>query len=187
MVAMATALAQRGVQVVTFNFLYADANQRGAPDKKDVLEATWLAAIEAVRARMKPGPLFIGGKSMGGRIATQVAAKPGVEIDGLVLLGYPLHPPGKPKQLRAAHLKNLRAPMLFVQGERDVFGTPDELRPHLIGLTANVEVLPIASGDHSLATPKKSGFTLEQTIARVAGDMIRFRAATTSRGACRSE
>jgi predicted alpha/beta-hydrolase family hydrolase len=174
MVAMSELLAARGLDVVTFNFLYADQKKRGGPDKRDVLEATWRAAIAAVRAEVKEGLLFIGGKSMGGRIATQVAADPDVQIDGVVALGYPLHPPGKPEQLRVAHLKDLRAPLLIVQGERDPFGSPAELAPHFTGLKAKVVILPIASGDHSLATPKKSGFTLEQTMARVADAIIQF-------------
>lgn len=174
MVAMSELLAARGLDVVTFNFLTADQKKRGGPDKKDVLEATWRAAIAAVRTEIKNGPLFIGGKSMGGRIATQVAADPDVQVDGVVALGYPLHPPGKSEQLRVAHLKDIRAPMLIVQGERDTFGSPAELAPYFTGLKSKVEILPIASGDHSLATPKKSGFTLEQTMSRVAEAIIQF-------------
>jgi uncharacterized protein len=172
MVSMAQAIAARGVEVVTFDFLYARGPRR-APDRNDVLEATWLAAIEAVRAR-SARRLFIGGKSMGGRIATQVAARDDVEVEGLVLLGYPLHPPGKPAQLRKAHLPRVRAPMLFVQGSRDAFGTPVELAPVLEGLAARTRLFVVEGADHSLALPKSRGETPDQTRARVADQVIRF-------------
>lgn len=173
MVAMSKAIAQLGIEVVTFNFLYTEARRR-APDRPAVLEATWRAVIDAVRARGGPPRLCIGGKSMGGRIATMVAAQPDVDVDRLVLLGYPLHPPGKPAQLRVAHLPRVRAPMLFVQGERDAFGTPEELTPHLKGLAAGTRLFVVEGGDHSLATPKRQGGSLEQTMARVAGEIAGF-------------
>jgi predicted alpha/beta-hydrolase family hydrolase len=172
MVKMATALARGGVDVVTFNFLYTEARRR-APDKNDVLEATWRAAVGAVRAR-GASRLLLGGKSMGGRIATQVAAQGGVGEVGLVLLGYPLHPPGKPAQLRAAHLPKIASPMLFVQGSRDSFGTPDELRPVIEGLAAGTRLHVVEGGDHSFTLPKSSGQTLDDTLARVAGEVVRF-------------
>jgi predicted alpha/beta-hydrolase family hydrolase len=172
MVRMATALAKRGVEVVTFNFLYAEGKKR-APDRNDVLEATWRAAIDAVRARGAKR-LLIGGKSMGGRIATQVAAQGGVALEGLVLLGYPLHPPGKPEQLRAAHLPRVAAPMLFVQGSRDSFGKPEELRPIVEGLVRGSRLFVVQGGDHSLSLPKSSGQTLDETLARVADEVAGF-------------
>ncbi|MGD0524300.1 MAG: alpha/beta fold hydrolase [Polyangiaceae bacterium] len=175
MVAMAEAIATRGFRVVTFNFLYAEGKRR-APDRPPVLEATWRAAIDAVRARFGvPRPL-IGGKSMGGRIATMVAAGEVVDVAGLVLLGYPLHPPGKPGQLRTAHLPRVRAPMLFVQGTRDPFGGPDELAPFLEGLTAGTRLFPVEGGDHSLARPKSQGASLAATMGRVADEIARFAA-----------
>jgi predicted alpha/beta-hydrolase family hydrolase len=118
LVAMAHAIVERGIAVTTFDFLYAHA-QRRTPDRSDVLEATWQAVMSAVRARheTRGRRLFAGGKSMGGRIATQVAARGGLgDIGGIVLLGYPLHPPGRPDRLRAAHLPDVNVPMLFVQG-----------------------------------------------------------------------
>ena len=173
MIAMAGAISERGIDVVTFNFLYAET-KRSAPDRKDVLEATWRSALAAVRARGGPGRLFIGGKSMGGRIATQVAAHPDVDVDGLVLLGYPLHPPGKPTQLRTAHLPDVRAPMLFVQGSRDAFGTREELEPVVAPLSSGSRLFVIEGGDHSFATPKKSGMSPEQTRELVADEIARF-------------
>ena len=175
MVGMARAVASRGVPVVTFNFLYAQGRRR-APDKPDVLEATWRAAMAAVRERLAPKRLCIGGKSMGGRIASMVAAHPDVDVAAVVLLGYPLHPPGKPTQLRTAHLPAVRAPMLFVQGTRDPFGGPGELAPYLEGLAAGTRLFPIDGGDHSLALPKSRGETLAQTLGRVADEVVRFTA-----------
>jgi predicted alpha/beta-hydrolase family hydrolase len=175
MVSVAGALSDRGIDVFTFNFLYAEEKRR-LPDKSDVLEATWRAAIDAVRARddVARGRLFIGGKSMGGRIATQVAARGDVAVAGLVLLGYPLHPPGKPQQLRAAHLSSVRPPMLFVQGSRDPFGTPAELAPIVEKLATSARLFVVEGGDHSLAVPKRSGQSLETVIARVADQVARF-------------
>jgi predicted alpha/beta-hydrolase family hydrolase len=188
MVKAATAISARGIDVVTFNFLYTETRRR-APDRNDVLEATWMAAIDAVRSRSPGKRLFLGGKSMGGRIATQVAAKltagevdgtspappeRGRNLKGLVLLGYPLHPPGKPAQLRTAHLPRVSAPMLFVQGSRDAFGTPEELRPVLAGLAKGTRLVVVDGGDHSFARPKSSGQTLDDTLAHVAGEVAQF-------------
>src|SRR5262249_3216296 len=141
MVTFATELAARGIDVVTFNFFYAE-HRRGAPDKNDVLEACYRAVIEAVRkhAKLRRNKLAIGGKSMGGRIASQVAASGAGDLAGLVFLGYPLHPPGKPEQLRSKHLPNIKTPMLFIQGSRDAFGTPEELRPIIKKLPATLFV-----------------------------------------------
>src|SRR5262249_36346205 len=122
MVDFATGLAARGIDTVTFNFLYSEEGRR-IPDPNDRLEACWRAVIAAVRQRLTPGSgrLAIGGKSMGGRIASQVAAAGIGDLVGLVFLGYPLHPPGSPDRLRAKHLTQVRVPMLFVQGSRDPF------------------------------------------------------------------
>ncbi len=95
-------------------------------------------------------------------------------IDGLVLLGYPLHPPGQPARLRAAHLPLVRPPMLFVQGSRDAFGTPEELAPIVAGLSAGSRLFVVEGGDHSLALPKSRGEPLERTLARVADEIVRF-------------
>jgi uncharacterized protein len=180
MVRMARALAARALDVVTFNFLYADAKRR-VPDKGPVLESTWRAVVDAVRRRegLAGKRLFIGGKSMGGRIATQVAADPEPigGVSGLVLLGYPLHPPGRPDKLRVAHLERVRPPMLFVQGSRDAFGGAAELEPFVRGLSARgTRVLAIEGGDHSLAVPKKSGLDVDQVVGRVADAVAAFTA-----------
>ena len=155
MQSFANALAARGLDVVTFNFLYSEQG-RPAPDRAEKLEACYRAVIEAVSKKFRASPLFIGGKSMGGRIASQVAAQGVDRVKGLVFLGYPLHPPGNVEKLRAAHLAQIKKPMLFVQGERDTFGTPDELRPIIKNLKPAAKIYPIALGDHSFKVPKKS-------------------------------
>jgi hypothetical protein len=129
MVAFAEALAARGVDVVTFDFLYVAAGRR-APDRSEALEACWRAALALGRAEWSGRVPFIGGKSMGGRIASQLAAAV-EDCAGLICLGYPLHPPKQPDKLRNAHLGALAAvPTLILQGKRDPFGTPEELRAH---------------------------------------------------------
>jgi uncharacterized protein len=157
MVDFAGALSELGLDVLTFNFLYTE-QKRKLPDRGPVLEDCYRAVIDAARHHLESArrALFIGGKSMGGRIATQVAALDAtLPIAGLVLLGYPLHPPGQPHKLRDAHLLAVRRPMLFVQGTRDTFGTPDELVPILARLTPRPAVHVVDGGDHSFKLSKK--------------------------------
>jgi hypothetical protein len=173
MVTFAAELATRGIDVVTFNFFYAE-HRRGAPDKNDLLETCYRAVIEAVRsyATLRRNKLAIGGKSMGGRIASQVAASGVSEIAGLVFLGYPLHPPGRPEQLRSKHLPNIKAPMLFIQGSRDAFGTLDQLRPIIKKLPATLFV--IEGGDHSFKIPKSAGITQDAVFELVQDKVARW-------------
>jgi len=157
MVEFAHALADLGIDVVTFNFLYTEQRRR-LPDRGPVLEECYAAVIRAVRERVETArrTLFIGGKSMGGRIATQVAAADtSLPVAGLVLLGYPLHAPGQPDRLRDGHLALVRRPMLFVQGTRDSFGTPEELAPILTRLTPVPLVYAVDNGDHSFKLQKR--------------------------------
>lgn len=167
MVRIRRELEERGVRVITFDFPYMRA-ARKAPDKAPVLEAAWREQIDAVRhdadlARLR---LFIGGKSMGGRIASHVAAQGAAGLSGLVFLGYPLHPPGKPQQRRDAHLPSIREPMLFVQGERDEFGSEAEIRELLPRLQcATLHVVP--GGDHSLKVPARGGISQEDVFRSV--------------------
>ena len=163
----ARGLADRGIDVLTFNFLYTEQRRR-VPDRTEKLEACYRAAIATARDHFDRPSVFIGGKSMGGRIATHLAAAEdagALGIGGGVLLGYPLHPPGKPDQLRAAHLSRIHVPMLFVQGERDAFGTPDELRPVLAGLAATVTLHVVEKGDHSLAPSRRAQSIAETYIS----------------------
>lgn len=175
MSSFAEGLAARGIDVVTYNFLYAEQGRR-APDRGDKLEACLLAAIEAVRARkpLSANRLFIGGKSLGGRIASQVASRGVKDLSGLVFLGYPLHPPGKPEQLRAEHLPLIRKPMLFVQGSRDPFGTPDELLPLARGLKPPAELYVIEGGDHSFKVPKSAPVSQDQVYERARDEIARW-------------
>jgi hypothetical protein len=157
MVEFAAALADLGIDVITFNFLYTQQRRR-MPDRGPVLEDCYTAVIRAVRERVNTArqSLFIGGKSMGGRIATQVAAADvSLPVAGLVLLGYPLHPPGQPDRLRDGHLPLVHRPMLFVQGTRDSFGTPDELAPILTRLAPVPLVYAVDNGDHSFKVQKR--------------------------------
>lgn len=170
MVGAADALAARGVTVVTFDFPYKAA-RRKLPDRAPVLEASWLDVIDVVRARAPQGArLFIGGKSMGGRMATHVAARhPGRagDLAGLVLLGYPLHPPGRPDQRRDAHLPQVRVPALFVQGTRDPFGGPEELAAAVAPMGGLATIHAVDGGDHSFAVPRAPGRTTTQALQAV--------------------
>ena len=164
-------LASRGIETVTFNFLYTERKKK-APDPAPVLENTYRAVVKAVGEKC-----FIGGKSMGGRIASQIAAS-GTDVQGLIFLGYPLHPPGKPEQLRVAHWPKITAPLLFVQGERDAFGSPDEIQAQTKKLKAPFEIFPIAGGDHSLGVGKKllkeTGSTQEKIYDDAMDEIARF-------------
>jgi len=153
----AQALSDRGVDVLTFNFLYTEQRRR-VPDRTEKLDACYRAAVVAARDHFGRPAVFIGGKSMGGRIATHLAAGDDADelgIRGVVALGYPLHPPGKPEQLRAEHLSRIRVPILIVQGERDPFGTPAELQPVLDTISAETTLHVVENGDHSLASSRQ--------------------------------
>lgn len=177
MVHFATSLAARGIDTVTFNFIYTEQRRR-VPDRNDKLEGCYGAVITAVRSGKlhddAPRKLVIGGKSMGGRIASQVAARGQEGIAGLVFLGYPLHPPGRLDQLRSKHLPDIRAPMLFVQGSRDAFGTPAELRDVLRGLPAAADLCVVEDGDHSFKVPKRSAMPQQQVHAFVLDAIVRW-------------
>lgn len=157
MTGFATALALLGVDVATFNFPYTEQRRR-IPDRRPVLEACYRAVIDVIGFHLASArqSLYIGGKSMGGRIATYVAASDRPRpLSGVVLLGYPLHPPGRPADRRDAHLPDVRVPMLFVQGSRDAFGTPAELTPVLAILPQHAELHVVDGGDHSFKLPKR--------------------------------
>ncbi len=158
MVMIAKGLAARGCDVMTFNFVYKELG-RSIPDPKARLESCYQAVIKTAQTnrKIKKNRLVIGGKSMGGRIASQVAAVAPEGITGLVFLGYPLHPPGRPDKLRDAHLKDIQARMLFVQGARDAFGTAEEIRNVIKRLRLPATLHPIEGGDHSFKVPKSLG------------------------------
>ena len=164
----AKGLADRGLDVLTFNFVYMEQG-RSVPDHKHKLESCFRAVIEAAlkHKKLKNNRLVLGGKSMGGRIASQVVAGEDREsvasdVAGLVFLGYPLHPPGNPAKLRVDHLEHIKKPMLFVQGTRDALGTPEEIKPFVKNLRPAAKIHEIEGGDHSFKAPKKFGLSQDQ-------------------------
>jgi uncharacterized protein len=182
MAGFANALAALGADLITFNFLYTERKRR-LPDRAPVLESCYRAVIAAVRDRVDSAQhaLFIGGKSMGGRIATQVAAADaGLPLTGLVLLGYPLHPPGRPDKLRDAHLPSVARPMLFVQGTRDAFGTPDELEPILARVAPAPAMHAVGGGDHSFKVSGRDKGTQTAVYEEIQGAISRWMSALTS-------
>ena len=168
--AAAKALAAEGIRVVRFEFAYMAARREGIrkpPPKAEKVMPEYLAALEALGP--VKGRLFIGGKSMGGRVASMVADGLFAEgrIAGLVCLGYPFHPPGKPEQLRTAHLEEMKAPALIVQGTQDEFGTRDEVTGY--ALAPGIELLWLEDGDHDLKPRKSvSGFSAAEHLQTMA-------------------
>src|SRR5512143_3660798 len=155
--------ARAGVRVVRFEFPYMRARREtkrrtGAPDREPVLRNSWKEVVEKLGGGRK---LVIGGKSMGGRIASLVADEVGAR--GLVCLGYPFHPPGRPEKLRTKHLETLRTPALVVQGTRDQFGTREDVRGYR--LSAAIRIVWLEDGDHSWKPRASSGRTESQNMA----------------------
>lgn len=171
----ASGLAERGLDAITFNFIYTE-NKKGAPDPKAKLESCYKAVIDtaARHKNLKGNRLLIGGKSMGGRIASQVAAEGDDRIAGLVFLGYPLHPPGQPQKLRTDHWPAIKAPMLFVQGTRDSLGTPDEIKPFLKKLKLDASIYVIETGDHSFKVQKSAGVAQDVVYERAMDRIIEW-------------
>lgn len=174
LVERAAALSRLGLSVVTFNFLYTEHGRR-IPDRRPLLDACYQAVVATVKREIAAADaLFIGGKSMGGRIATHISAgDPDLDVNGLVLLGYPLHPPGRPTERRDAHLPAVGRPMLFVQGSRDTFGTPSELEPVLAALTPRPTLHVVAGGDHSFKVGKKAQAAVFDEVERSIVEWIR--------------
>jgi len=171
MVTIAQGLAEHGLRVARFEFPYMQARRapeprKRPPDREPVLRQCWHAVIEALGAER----LIIGGKSMGGRIASLVADEAGVA--GLVCLGYPFHPPGRPEKLRTAHLKDLATPALIVQGERDPFGKPGEVAGY--ELAPSIALQWIGDGDHSLKPRVRSGRTEAENLAEAIDRIVKF-------------
>ena len=160
MVYFADKLSSADLAVARFNFRYTDEGRR-SPDKQSVLEDTYREAVQQVTDERSPSSLFVGGKSMGGRIGSHIVAG-GTQADGLVYLGYPLHPPGRPERIRDAHLGDIKAPQLFVEGTRDPF-CPLETLAEVIGKRRlKADVVVIDDGDHSLKVRKSSGRSTTQ-------------------------
>ena len=160
--AFARGLGEKGLRVARFEFPYMrsrrETGKSKPPDREPVLREAWLQVIAELGGGEK---LVIGGKSMGGRMASLVADEAGVR--GLVCLGYPFHPVGKPERLRTSHLANLRTPTLIVQGTRDAFGTPEEVAGY--ELSPAIRTVWLEDGDHSWKPRAASGKTERQNLA----------------------
>jgi predicted alpha/beta-hydrolase family hydrolase len=165
MLGAARALRGVGFGVVRFNFLYKEKGS-GRPDQMPKLMATTRAVVDRVRAELNPGTLLIGGRSMGGRAASMLAAD-GFDADGLLLLAYPLHPPGQPAKLRDAHLPNIRMPVLCFNGTRDQFCTPELMERVVKTVTAPWEMHWLDGADHSFHVLKSSGRNDAAVLAEV--------------------
>jgi predicted alpha/beta-hydrolase family hydrolase len=166
---LAQRLADEGIASVRIQFPYMEAGKR-SPDRAPLLEATWRAVIERLR---EPGvQLVVGGRSMGGRIASQVVAQ-GDQVDGLALFAYPLHPPGRPEQQRKEHLPSIAVPALFCSGTRDAFASPAELEALLPAMPrASLHLLPDA--DHGFAVPRSTGRTRQDVWSEAVDALLDF-------------
>lgn len=176
---IAELLAAHAIATHRFEFAYMaarrDGGKRRPPPKAETLVEEYATALQTVAAAFSPGQqIFIGGKSMGGRVASLLAraAFARREIAGLVVLGYPFHPPGKPEALRTAHLEDLACPALFVQGERDPFGARSEVEAY--ALSSNIAFHWASDGDHDLGPRGRSGFTRKGNLAAAADAIARF-------------
>lgn len=165
-------LARAGYLTVKFNFLYQEQGRK-SPDAAGKLEKTYLAIYNYLVEKEKiPGKnVILGGKSMGGRIATQIADR--TEATRIVLYGYPLHPPGKTEKLRDAHLYKLKARLLFIQGTRDKLCDPALLQKVLKKIP-DARLHSIDQGDHSFAVPKRSGIDQQAVFTEVVREVMRF-------------
>jgi len=169
MAAIASGLAQQGWRVVRFEFAYMarmrETGHRQGPDRMPVLQEAFRQQVQQEKAKRPERPLFIGGKSMGGRVASllidELAVSDGVR--GCLCLGYPFHPPGKPLKLRTEHLAALRTPTLILQGERDSFGRREEVETY--SLSPQLQLGWIPSGDHSFKPTRSSGLSEAQNWA----------------------
>lgn len=147
MAGFSRAISDEGVATLRFNFPYIERGRR-SPDPERVLREAWLGAFEAGVARSDGRAVLAGGKSLGGRIASMCVAD-GMPAAGLVFLGYPLHPPGRPERIRDEHLYAVQVPMLFLHGTGDAFATPELLRKVVAKLGTRAEDVPVEGGDHS--------------------------------------
>ena len=167
----AKALFQHGIEVVRFEFPYMAKlraeGKRSAPDRMPELEAAYRDVVGKLKKRAR---LFIGGKSMGGRVATRIADS--VSVHGVVALGYPFHPPKQPESLRVEHLTSMATPCLIVQGTRDPFGTHDEVPRY--ALPASIQVHWLRDGDHSFVPRKSSGRSEAENMSEAYEAVLAF-------------
>ncbi len=173
----ARSLVVRGFCVMRFRYAYmqvaAGLGRVQPPDRAPSLEDVHGRALAELRRRRAPRRVLLAGKSMGARISTHLAAK-GEAVHGLVLYGYPLHPPHKPEKERSEHFAMLVQPALFLHGTRDEFGTPDELRGALRRYAGRVTLEIIEGGDHSLERPRAAAEPIEAVLTRAAGVVDRW-------------
>lgn len=167
-----TGLAEQGYRVIRFEFPYMQRvraeGKRRPPDRAPIL-------IEHLRGEIRacgvdPSDVVLAGRSMGGRMSSLVADE--YEVAGLICLGYPFHPPGKPDRLRTEHLEDISTPTLILQGERDTFGTPEEVSGYTLSRSIRIEWIP--DGDHGFKPRKKSGHTQESNLALAVEQMVKF-------------
>lgn len=173
--AISLQISKRACEVIRFEFPYMckrrDQGGRRPPDRAPILLASWRECVAQVRAGLPSGrKLFIGGKSLGGRMASLIAEE--VQPDGLVCLGYPFHPANKPEGLRTSHLVDLQIPTLIVQGTRDPLGSIDEVANYPLSTAINIQWL--ADGDHDFKPRVKSGYSHQQHIETAAQHIVRF-------------
>ncbi len=178
MTTIAGLIGERGLRVARFEFGYMQARRRDGRRRPPSVPASLERAWRTVIAELGAEGLIVGGKSMGGRIATMIADEAGVA--GVVCLGYPFHPPGRSDRLRTEHLLELRTPTLIAQGERDTFGSQDEVPGY--GLSKQIEVRWVPDGNHSLTPRKSSGRTEAENLALVADWVAEFAAGLGSSG-----
>ncbi len=187
---VAEQVAKSGIRCLRFEFPYmVQRRQEGTkrpPDRQPkLLECFRKAVHKAVESSPENATLFIGGKSMGGRMATLLIAEyakceedPVPKISGVVCLGYPFHPPGKPEKRRVDHFPDIPCPVLICQGERDAFGTADEIGK--LSFPKHFQTVWLPDGNHDLAPRKKSGYTKEGNMSTTIAEMVRF--LTSSQG-----
>jgi uncharacterized protein len=173
MAGFAEEIGRLDVATLRFEFPYMQAGRR-APDRPQVLLDAWTEAFGEGDVGAKGRPVFAGGKSMGGRIASMAAAE-GMAAAGLVFLGYPLHPPGRPDKIRDAHLDAVPVPMLFLQGSRDTFARPDLLAGVIARLGARAEYVEVAGANHSFRVPggPRDAAVIGASLAQPAAAFIR--------------
>lgn len=173
MESLAQRLARHGIAVIRFEFPYMARRRtegvKAPPDRAPKLLAHFQAVIDAQAARA-PGPIWVGGKSLGGRMATMLATQK--TVAGCVVFGYPFHPPGKTDKTRLDHFPALRVPVLICQGERDPFGKPEQVAGYRLPECVSVEW--IADGDHDLKPRKRSGLSWEDNLEYAAGRAAGF-------------
>jgi predicted alpha/beta-hydrolase family hydrolase len=169
-------LASSGVTAVRFNFPYSEKGKK-SPDRQPHLIACWRAVADWVKRELAPSRFFLGGRSMGGRMASYLVAED-YPCDGIFFLAYPLHPPGKRDQQRKDHLPNIRVPMLFVSGTADAFAELDLLEPLVRDIGASLYLLEKA--DHGFKVPKSSGKTGREIEDEVARTVLAFMKPTGS-------